>query len=213
MLMSGAAGAVSPQEEVAMPQFRRFAPCLIAMLAMTSLPGSASAAASSQAQACADGAGTADCNNPEPGDWQLTERAASGDQPAALVVGTYSTEPVGDLFDGASPGWLSVTCAQNRTSVRLRLKGNVLSDIAGYGAVAVSFDGAPAQTLYLNSGETDDTLGLMIGAQAVQLVVQMMQSDAVLFEVTALNDRPRSVEFLLDGFGAAIQPLRRACNW
>lgn len=198
-----------------LPRLRafRFAPFLRALplAAICCLAAAGGQAASGQTSVC--GAGTGACAYVEPGDWALIEIPAEGDAPAALSVGSYSQEPVPDLFDRSTPARLSVTCADNRTSVRLRMPGNVLSGVGEYGAVAVSLDGAEPRTVRFVRAETEDTLGLMVGAQAVPFVAALMRGSEVQLDLTTMGERSRTARFSLAGLAEAMTPLRRACNW
>ncbi|PTV96551.1 type VI secretion system (T6SS) VasI/EvfG family protein [Rhodobacter aestuarii] len=153
------------------------------------------------------------CRVGEMDNWALIDTPAQGDTPAALSVGIYSDAPVSTLFDRQDFARLSVTCSENRTSLRLRFPGNVLSDVADYGKVMVGLDNEDPREVLFSRAETDDTLGLMIGSQAVPFVVQLMGARSVQLSVTSLADRPLEASFSLAGLGAAMVPLRRACNW
>ena len=145
--------------------------------------------------------------------WVLERRAASTGTPAALILSRGSQAPVPDLLDGAAPAELSVTCADNRTSLRLRLPGNVLGEAGAYGTVQLALDGTPAAPVAMRKAEGDDTLGVLLGAQAVPLVSRLSRGETARFEVLALDDRPRLAEFALTGLAQALAPLRQACNW
>lgn len=195
------------------PRAHRFSLILPAatLALMLGLSGKSALAASGQSGACE--AGLSICATVEPGDWTLIEIPAAGEAPAALSVGTYSQELVPDLFDRAAPARLSVTCAANRTSLRLRLPGNVMSAVGAYGLVSVSLDGAAPRVLRFARAETEDTLGLMVGAQAVPFVGELMRAGTVRFDLTTLGERSRTASFNLEGLAEAMGPLRRACNW
>lgn len=145
--------------------------------------------------------------------WSLTRRVATDTRPSALVIDAVSKQPVTGLFNRQELAQISVTCQENRTSIRLRFPNNILSDVGSYGVVTYQLDGAAEVQLQMTKAESEDTLGVLVGTVAVPLLQDMILANAIRFDVTAINDRRRSAEFSLAGLSEALEPLRDACNW
>lgn len=149
------------------------------------------------------------------GKWRVRERGSEMMDFENIYASLQSENEVRHQYShqrNTGKARLLIRCMDNSTAMTIRMDGQFLADIQGYGSVDIRIDDGVTRSYRFVESTDNKELGQWRG-NAIPLLKRMIGAETIRFEVTPYNESPQVMRFDARGIDNVISSVRERCSW
>ncbi|MBZ0128143.1 MAG: type VI secretion protein [Rhodobacteraceae bacterium] len=151
---------------------------------------------------------------PTTSDWEIDTRKSEFKDTTDVFMYLQSDEPLNcGIMRSDQKITLVLRCVENTTAIYLSTHCHLASGHGGYGNVEYRVDDRPAGKRGFDDSTNSKALGLWRGNTAIPFIKMLFGGEKLLVRFTPFSENAVTASFNISGIEAALEPLRKACNW
>ena len=144
------------------------------------------------------------------GKWRVRKETSPIDDKTIVLLNLDAEAPIKGWPSKEEVPTLILRCKESRTEAYINTGMSPQVEYGDGATARVRFD--KERVTEIRMGKSTDGEALFF-PEAIKIIKQMAQHEAMLFEFTPFNSSPTMTTFDLKGVAEALKPLRETCRW